>query len=65
MRAFKPGGLSGFGPNINIIKDPRCGRNSELVSEDPLLTGQHAVAYLHGMQQWAGNGSGARIKMNA
>jgi beta-glucosidase-like glycosyl hydrolase len=26
-------GLTAFGPNINIIRDPRFGRNSELASE--------------------------------
>jgi beta-D-xylosidase 4 len=65
MRAFAPGGLSGFGPNINLLKDPRYGRNSELAGEDPVLAGEYAVAYLKGMQQWAGEGSGARVKMNA
>jgi hypothetical protein len=33
MRAFAPGSLSGFGPNINILKDARYGRNSELAGE--------------------------------
>jgi beta-glucosidase-like glycosyl hydrolase len=32
-------GLTGFGPNINIVRDPRFGRNSELPSEDPFLAG--------------------------
>ena len=27
------------GPNINMVKDPRYGRNSELAGEDPFLTG--------------------------
>ena len=44
-------GLTGFGPNINTIKDPRYGRNSELPSEDPFLSGQYAVHYVRGMQQ--------------
>jgi hypothetical protein len=65
MRAFAPGSLSGFGPNINLLKDPRYGRNSELAGEDPTLAGEYAVAYLKGMQQWAGAGAGVRIKMNA
>ena len=47
------------------LKDPRYGRNSELAGEDPTLAGEYAVAYLKGMQQWAGAGAGARIKMNA
>ena len=32
-------GTSAFGPNLNIIRDPRYGRNSELPGEDPMLTG--------------------------
>jgi beta-D-xylosidase 4 len=44
-------GLSGFGPNINLVKDPRYGRNSEVPGEDPFLSGSYAVSYLHGMQQ--------------
>ena len=32
-------GLSGFGPNINIARDPRFGRISELPGEDPYLSG--------------------------
>jgi len=44
-------GLTGFGPNINIVRDPRFGRNSELPSEDPLLSGQYAAHYVRGCQQ--------------
>lgn len=44
-------GLTGFGPNINIIRDPRFGRNSELPSEDPYLAGQYAIAYVKGCQE--------------
>ena len=43
--------LSGFGPNINCVKDPRYGRNSELPGECPFLSGSYAVAYTKGMQQ--------------
>jgi beta-glucosidase-like glycosyl hydrolase len=43
--------LSGFGPNINTVKDPRYGRNSELPGECPFLAGTYAVAYVRGMQQ--------------
>ena len=31
------------GPNINMVKDPRYGRNSELAGEDPFLTGTPGV----------------------
>eukprot|EP00005_Dracoamoeba_jomungandri_P000876 CAMPEP_0174251866 /NCGR_PEP_ID=MMETSP0439-20130205/1559_1 /TAXON_ID=0 /ORGANISM="Stereomyxa ramosa, Strain Chinc5" /LENGTH=746 /DNA_ID=CAMNT_0015332303 /DNA_START=231 /DNA_END=2471 /DNA_ORIENTATION=- len=44
-------GLTGFGPNINIIRDPRFGRNSELPSEDPFLSGSYAVEYVRGCQE--------------
>ena len=43
--------LTAFGPNINIVRDPRFGRNSELASEDPLLSGTYAVHMVEGMQQ--------------
>jgi beta-glucosidase-like glycosyl hydrolase len=32
-----PIGLNGWGPNINTVRDPKYGRNSELPSEDPTL----------------------------
>lgn len=54
-------GLSGFGPNINLVKDPRYGRNSELPGEDPFLSGSYAVQYLRGMQQYS-TGKSPRLK---
>ena len=33
--------LCDAGPNINLLRDPRYGRNSELPSEDPLLAGEY------------------------
>eukprot|EP01087_Luapelamoeba_hula_P020330 TRINITY_DN6926_c0_g1_i1.p1 TRINITY_DN6926_c0_g1~~TRINITY_DN6926_c0_g1_i1.p1 ORF type:complete len:914 (-),score=97.58 TRINITY_DN6926_c0_g1_i1:66-2807(-) len=44
-------GLNFFTPNINLVKDPRWGRNEEVYSEDPYLTSRLAVAYVRGMQQ--------------
>jgi len=44
-------GLTGFAPNINLVKDPRWGRNSEVPGEDPLLSGRYATAFTNGMQQ--------------
>jgi len=44
-------GLTGFGPNINIVRDPRFGRNSELPSEDPFHSGTYATNYVQGCQQ--------------
>ena len=32
-----PMSLSAFGPNINVHRDPRFGRNTETPSEDPFL----------------------------
>lgn len=55
-------GLDGFGPNINMARDPRWGRNSEVPGECPLLSGQYAAHYVRGMQ----NGDDARyLKMAA
>jgi beta-glucosidase-like glycosyl hydrolase len=44
------GGLSLYGPTINIIRDGRWGRNEETVSEDPWLAGQYADAFVRGVQ---------------
>eukprot|EP01059_Diplonema_ambulator_P004196 TRINITY_DN138_c0_g3_i1.p1 TRINITY_DN138_c0_g3~~TRINITY_DN138_c0_g3_i1.p1 ORF type:complete len:773 (+),score=261.21 TRINITY_DN138_c0_g3_i1:45-2321(+) len=42
--------LTGYGPNININRDPRWGRNSEVPSEDPFLAGTYAENYVRGGQ---------------
>ncbi len=39
-----------LGPSLNIQRTPLCGRNFEFLGEDPFLTGQMAVAYIHGAQ---------------
>jgi beta-glucosidase len=43
-------GLTIWSPNINIDRDPRWGRGQETYGEDPYLTGQLAVAFVHGIQ---------------
>ncbi len=42
--------LSFWAPTINIARDPRWGRTNESFGEDPWLTSQLAVAFIHGMQ---------------
>lgn len=39
-----------WSPNINILRDPRWGRNDEVGSEVPYLSLVIAVAYVSGMQ---------------
>jgi beta-glucosidase len=40
-----------LGPNINMHRDPRGGRNFEAFSEDPLLAGHLAGAVVRGVQR--------------
>ncbi|MFB6394225.1 glycoside hydrolase family 3 C-terminal domain-containing protein [Polymorphospora lycopeni] len=50
-------GLNVWGPVVNLLRDPRWGRNDEGYSEDPYLTAELAIGYCRGLR---GGGSGER-----
>jgi beta-glucosidase len=43
-------GLNVWSPVVDLLRDPRAGRNEEGVSEDPFLTGTMSVAYSTGLR---------------
>lgn len=49
-------GLNCWSPNLEVVRDPRWGRNMETPSEDPLINGIYGTLYSIGLQ----NGSDPR-----
>ena len=46
-----PLGLTYYAPNINLMRDPRWGRNEEVPSEDPFFTGEYGHEFTVGFQE--------------
>ncbi|MBE5863983.1 MAG: hypothetical protein E7295_14245 [Lachnospiraceae bacterium] len=45
------GGISRWAPTVDLLRDPRWGRNEEAYGEDPVQVGGMAAAYVRGIQK--------------
>ena len=49
-KKYPSGKLMLWGPTVDLLRDPRWGRNEEGYGEDPYLTGENTSAYTLGMR---------------
>ena len=50
-------GITMYGPNINLVRDPRWGRSQEVYGECPTLTGKLTVPFVRGAQGFSMEGA--------